>query len=228
MGLLRSDPHSPVPHRSQRTFGSKGDATIGKPTRIRAVSEPSESLPAKKIRDRPTSDAFCPRLESSSITWDNALMPTMQLRFLKAIGESSFWKRAGRLHTKLYRATGGRIGHNAGQITNLLLTTLGRKSGEERTVPLAYLEDGDSYVVVASNGGADRHPAWWLNLQREPNATVELGKRKIVVRASLATAQERTRLWPKLTEVNPFYSRYEKIAERTIPVVILRPKESDG
>lgn len=151
-------------------------------------------------------------------------MSTMQLRFLKAIGESSFWKHAGRLHTKLYRATGGRIGHNAGQITNLLLTTRGRKSGEWRTVPLAYLQDGESYVVVASNGGADRHPAWWLNLQKEPSATIELGNRKVEVRASLATAEERARLWPKLTEVNPFYSRYEQIADRTIPVVILRPE----
>ena len=148
----------------------------------------------------------------------------MQLRFLKAIGESSFWKRAGRLHTKLYRATGGRIGHNAGQITNLLLTTHGRKSGELRTVPLAYLQDGDSYVVVASNGGADRHPAWWLNLQKEPSATVELGTRKLAVRAGLATPQERKQLWPKLTEINPFYGRYEQITQRTIPVVILRPK----
>jgi deazaflavin-dependent oxidoreductase (nitroreductase family) len=153
-------------------------------------------------------------------------MSTMQLRFLKAIGESSFWKRAGRIHTKLYRATGGRIGHNAGQITNLLLTTLGRKSGEQRTVPLAYMEDGDGFVVVASNGGADRHPAWWLNLQKEPSATVELRSRRIPVRASLATPQERARLWPKLTEVNPFYARYEQIADRAIPVVILRPKES--
>lgn len=149
----------------------------------------------------------------------------MQLRFLKAIGESSFWKRAGRLHTRLYRATGGRIGHNAGQITNLLLTTLGRKTGELRTVPLAYLQDGDSYVVVASNGGADRHPAWWLNLQKEPNATIEIGKRKVAVQARLAGAQERARLWPKLIKFNPFYSRYEQITDRTIPVVILQPQQ---
>jgi F420H(2)-dependent quinone reductase len=162
------------------------------------------------------------------MAWDNERMSTMQLRFLKAMGESSFWKRAGRLHTKVYRATGGRIGHNAGQITNLLLTTLGRKSGESRTVPLAYLEDGDSYVVVASNGGADRHPAWWLNLQNEPNATVELGTRRLAVQAGLATPQERARLWPKLTEINPFYARYEQITDRAIPVVILRPRKANG
>lgn len=150
-------------------------------------------------------------------------MATIQMRFLKAMGESSFWKRAGRIHTKLYRATGGRVGHNAGHITNLLLTTLGRKSGELRTVPLAYTEDGDGYVVVASNGGADRHPAWWLNLQKDPNATIEIGTRKVAVQASLATPQERARLWPGLTEVNPFYARYERITDRPIPVVILRP-----
>jgi deazaflavin-dependent oxidoreductase (nitroreductase family) len=93
-----------------------------------------------------------------------------------------------------------------------------------RTVPLAYLEDGDSYVVVASNGGSDRHPGWWINLRNEPKATIEIRKRKIPVRASLATPEERARLWPKLTEFNPFYARYEKIADRLIPVVILRPE----
>lgn len=170
-------------------------------------------------------DAFWRALEYANLAWDNDDMSTIQLRFLKAMGESSFWKRAGRIHTKLYRATGGRIGHNAGHITNLLLTTRGRKSGELRTVPLAYLEDGVGYVVVASNGGADRHPAWWLNLQKDPSATVELGKRQVPVEARLANVEERSRLWPKLTEWNPFYGRYEQITDRLIPVVILQPKK---
>jgi deazaflavin-dependent oxidoreductase (nitroreductase family) len=205
---------------------SKVDATLRKRIHVRTVRELSKFGWQGTGASLQSATHFVPSLESSTVAWDNAPMSTMQLRFLKAIGESSFWKRAGRLHTRLYRATGGRIGHNAGQITNLLLTTLGRKSGELRTVPLAYLEDGDSYVVVASNGGADRHPAWWLNLRKQPDATVEIGKRKLPVRAALATAAERDRLWPKLTEVNPFYSRYEQITDRQIPVVILRPKSS--
>jgi F420H(2)-dependent quinone reductase len=75
---------------------------------------------------------------------------------LKLVGESPVWRVTGRLHAALYRATGGRIGHAAGRITNLLLTTTGRRSGQPRTVPLAYLADGDRFVVVASNGGAGR------------------------------------------------------------------------
>ncbi len=147
------------------------------------------------------------------------------LKLLKAVGESPFWKLTGRVHTALYRATGGRIGHSAGRITNLLLTTKGRKSGAPRTVALAYLADGDRFVVVASNGGSDRHPAWWLNLRADPRATVEVGDRTVEVTAREATEEERARLWPELCAVNPFYSRYERITARRIPLVILEPRE---
>ena len=97
-------------------------------------------------------------------------------RILKAIGESGLWKPIGRLHAWLYRTTGGRIGHRAGHITHLLLTTTGRKSGEPRTVTLTYMAEGDNYILVASNGGADRHPVWWLNLKKNPRAQVQVGK----------------------------------------------------
>jgi len=146
-----------------------------------------------------------------------------QLRLLKTIGESPFWKVTGKIHTWLYRATGGRVGHSAGRITNLLLTTKGRKSGAERTVALAYLADGDDFVVVASNGGSDKHPAWWLNLQAHPVARVEVGSRAVEVTAREASGAEHARLWPKLKEVNPFYGNYEQITERRIPVVVLHP-----
>ncbi|MEW6272804.1 MAG: nitroreductase family deazaflavin-dependent oxidoreductase [Thermodesulfobacteriota bacterium] len=148
---------------------------------------------------------------------------SLGLRLLKAVGESPFWKVTGRVHTALYRATGGRVGHSAGRITNLLLTTRGRRSGEERTVALAYLADGDRFVVVASNGGSDRHPAWWLNLRANPRARVEVGGRTVEVTAREATAEEHARLWPELKAVNPFYGNYERITERRIPVVVLAP-----
>jgi F420H(2)-dependent quinone reductase len=148
---------------------------------------------------------------------------SLQHRVLKAIGESPMWKVTSRVHTWLYRATGGKIGHSAGRITNLLLTTRGRRSGEPRTVALAYLADGDDFVVVASNGGADRHPAWWLNLRHQPRASVEVGDRKLDVTAREATSDEHARLWPALKAVNPFYANYEQITERRIPVVILHP-----
>lgn len=150
-------------------------------------------------------------------------MGSLQLRVLKALGESGFWRWVGRLHTWVYRATGGTIGHAAGGLTNLLLTTTGRRSGEPRTVPLTYLADGENYILVASNGGSDRHPAWWRNLEKTPRATVQVGRETVEVVAGTASPEERARLWPKLTAVNPFYARYERITARAIPVVILRP-----
>ncbi len=140
---------------------------------------------------------------------------------LKRIGESPFWRVVGRLHAAVYRATGGRVGHVAGGISNLLLTTTGRRSGAPRTVPLAYLPDGERWIVVASNGGADRHPAWWLNLQRTPEAVVQVKGETIPVRARRATDAEWARLWPELKRVNPFYAQYERITRRAIPVVVL-------
>ncbi len=148
-------------------------------------------------------------------------MATVVQRVLKQVGESPFWRLTGRLHTRLYRLTGGRVGHAAGKITNLLLTTTGRKSGEARTVPLAYVPDGGRWVVVASNGGADRHPAWWLNLQHSPRATIEVGPDRVEVTGREATDVERARLWPELKTINPFFAQYEQITDRRIPVVIL-------
>jgi deazaflavin-dependent oxidoreductase (nitroreductase family) len=150
------------------------------------------------------------------------------LRLLKLLGESPFWRSVGSLHSWLYRISGGAVGHAAGQLTNLLLTTRGRRSGDERTVTLAYITDGGSYVVVASNGGADRHPAWWLNLRAAPVARVQVGRDILPVTGRLATPAERARLWPKLKEVNPFYGRYEQITAREIPVVILEPVARSG
>jgi deazaflavin-dependent oxidoreductase (nitroreductase family) len=150
-------------------------------------------------------------------------MATPVQRVLKTIGESPFWRVMGHVHTRLYRLTGGRVGHAAGHITNLLLTTTGRKSGAARTVPLAYVADGERWVVVASNGGADRHPAWWLNLRQSPRATIEVGAERVEVSAREATDAERGRLWPELKRVNPFFAQYEQITERRIPVVILEP-----
>ena len=148
---------------------------------------------------------------------------TAGLRLLKRVGESSFWRTTGRLHAWLYRTTGGRIGHRAGSLRNLLLTTTGRKSGAPRTVPLTYMAEGERFVLVASNGGANRHPAWWLNLERNPRATVQVGARTIDVVAHRADGAERARLWPRLKEMNPFYAAYERITPREIPVVVLAP-----
>lgn len=147
-------------------------------------------------------------------------------RFWKFVGESGFWKHFGKLHTSLYRLTGGTIGHSTGQLAHLLLTTTGRTSGEPRTVPVTYMGDADAFVLVASNGGADRHPGWWLNLEKTPRARVQIGSETFDVVAAKAAAEERARLWPRLKAMNPFYAIYEHLTEREIPVVILRRVEA--
>lgn len=151
-------------------------------------------------------------------------MWTVTRRALKLFGESGLWKVISAIHTAFYRATKGRLGHRAAGLASLLLTTTGRRSGSERTVALTYVPDGADYVVVASNGGADRPPAWWLNLQAKPHATVQVGPDLVTVVAHTAGVSERQQLWPKLTAANPFYVRYELLTGRPIPVVILRPQ----
>jgi deazaflavin-dependent oxidoreductase (nitroreductase family) len=153
------------------------------------------------------------------------MMAGLTRRLLKLVGESGFWRVAGKLHTRLYRLTGGWVGFRAGRLTHLLLTTTGRVTGQRRTVPLTYMADGETYVLVASNGGADRHPAWWLNLERRPQARVEVGGATFEVVAARAAPEERARLWPMLKAYNPFYAAYEGLTAREIPVVILRPIE---
>lgn len=125
-------------------------------------------------------------------------------------------------HTLIYRATGGLVG---GRILNspvLLLTTTGRKTGKRRTVPLLYLAERDAVVLVASNGGAVRHPTWWLNLQSNPEAEIQINGTRRRVRARQASPEEKQQLWPLLTAMYPGYQKYQEITDRDIPVVILR------
>jgi deazaflavin-dependent oxidoreductase (nitroreductase family) len=144
-------------------------------------------------------------------------------KFWKFLGESSFYRNIGKLHTRLYRLSGGRIGHRAGGINNLLLTTTGRKSGEKRTCPVAYFEDGKRFVMIASNGGNEKNPVWYLNLKAEPRATIDVGPRRVEVVATTAAAEERARLWSAAVRGNRQFAVYESITNREIPVVILTP-----
>jgi deazaflavin-dependent oxidoreductase (nitroreductase family) len=130
-----------------------------------------------------------------------------------------------RLHTWLYLWSGGRLGHRApftGWRT-LLLTQRGRVTGKERTLPLLYVEDGGRWVVVGSNAGDDRDPAWCANLRATPGARVRVGAREHAVRARFAEGDERERLWRKLVAAFPDYARYERGTARRIPVVALEP-----
>lgn len=128
-------------------------------------------------------------------------------------------------HLFWYRLSGGLIGGSFAGNPILLLTTTGRKSGRRRTMPLLYLRDGENMVLAASNGGNDRHPAWYLNLQSNPEAEVQAGRATMRVRARTAGPEERARLWPRFIEAYSGYAGYEKSTSREIPVVILQPME---
>jgi F420H(2)-dependent quinone reductase len=128
-------------------------------------------------------------------------------------------------HVLAYRATGGLVGHRVpGAPPMLLLDHVGAKSGKHRTTPLAYLGDGEDLVLVASKGGSPRHPAWFHNLRAYPDTTAQVGSERRAVRARVATAEQRARLWPKVVQMYPGYRHYQRRTEREIPLVILEPR----
>ena len=127
-------------------------------------------------------------------------------------------------HVRVYRETDGQRGYHWRGTTILLLTTVGRTSGEPRTTPLIHRTDGDRFIVVASKGGSPANPAWYENLLAEPDATVQVESKQIEVRASSAAGAERERLWSLMTEVWPAYDEYQAKTDREIPVVVLSPR----
>jgi deazaflavin-dependent oxidoreductase (nitroreductase family) len=135
-------------------------------------------------------------------------------------------KLFSRIHVALYRASGGRIGGRFKAAPVLLLTTTGRKSGKQRTTPLLYGDDAGRYVVVGSVGGAPKHPAWYLNLRGNAEATIQVGGRKLTVHADTASPEERARLWTLMTRLYPGYEAYQAKTSREIPVVVLTPPAS--
>ena len=127
------------------------------------------------------------------------------------------------LNIWLYRLSGGRLMGKMGAAPILLLTSTGRKSGRPRTVPLLYLKDDGNFVIVASLGGAPKHPAWFLNLEANPNVQLQVGRERLAAAARRASTEEKARLWPRLVAIYPQYEDYQKRTSRNIPVVILSP-----
>ncbi|GAA4520128.1 nitroreductase family deazaflavin-dependent oxidoreductase [Actinoallomurus oryzae] len=128
----------------------------------------------------------------------------------------------GREHVERYQETDGAEGHDWQGTTVLLLTTVGRKSGQKRTSPLIYRKkDGDTYTVIASKGGADEPPLWYTNLQANPEVEVQVWGEKFAARARTATPEEKPALWEAMAETWPAYNDYQKKTEREIPVVVL-------
>jgi deazaflavin-dependent oxidoreductase (nitroreductase family) len=128
----------------------------------------------------------------------------------------------GQEHVRRYQQTDGVEGHEWREgSTVLLLTTTGRKTGNESTTPLIYDRAGDHVVVVASKGGAPRDPGWYRNLSAHPEVAVQIKGDRFRARARTARGQERERLWRQMNGVWPHYDEYQEKTERAIPVVVL-------
>lgn len=126
-------------------------------------------------------------------------------------------------HIRRYRETDGDVGFLWNGVPTLLLTTTGRRSGDPHTSALIFARNGGDHLVVASFGGASRHPAWYLNLQANPNSEIQVKSEILAVTARTATAAEKPRLWALLTELWPNFDVYQTRTEREIPVVVLSP-----
>ena len=134
-------------------------------------------------------------------------------------------KVMSRLTTRLYRLTNGRIGGKFLKGTDVVLvTTLGRRSGEPRTVPLLFMEDGPDLILVASQGGMPSNPAWYYNVVEHPEVTVNRRGVETDMVASEVGAEERTELWPRLVDMYADFTDYQERTERTIPVIRLSPR----
>ncbi|MDX6476152.1 MAG: hypothetical protein QOH95_1663 [Gaiellaceae bacterium] len=125
-------------------------------------------------------------------------------------------------HVRRYRETGGEVGHEWKQGSKiLLLTTTGRKTGEQRTSPLIYENAGDKYVIVASKGGAPEHPGWYENLSKDPQVELQVKDEIFPARARTAQGEERETLWKLAAQQWPAYDDYQAKTDREIPVVVL-------
>ena len=134
-----------------------------------------------------------------------------------------FIRRVSSFHRNMLKLSGGKfLGAHKGE-PMILLTTTGRKTGKPRTWPLLALRDGDAWVVTGSNGGHDRHPAWYLNLLANPDRTVTVGGLDAVVRARVADDAERAEWYPRFVALVPGYADYQRATTRIIPVVFLEP-----
>lgn len=143
-------------------------------------------------------------------------------RFMKAMAAANVW---------IYRRSGGRLGRNwrfgigfRNPVPICLLEHRGRLSGSKRTTPLVYLREGDRVVVAASNVGRAEDPQWLANLVADPDVVVQIGADRLPMRARVADADERDRLWPALVALYADYAQYQSWTDRVIPVVVLEPR----
>ena len=126
-------------------------------------------------------------------------------------------------HTRMYLASGGTEGHESNGVRTLVLATTGRRTGTARRTCLIYGTSGGGYVVVASKGGAEQDPAWFMNLKADPRVGVQVGTRRLTARARVASSAERATLWAQMVKIFPLYDDYAQKTDREIPIVLLTP-----
>ncbi len=127
-------------------------------------------------------------------------------------------------HVTRYRETDGAEGHDWQNTSVLILTSTGRRTGQQRSTPLIYQRHGADYVVVASKGGAEQPPSWYLNLQQNPEVEVQVEGERFAARARTADPQEKPEMWKTMAAAWPAYDDYQRKTEREIPVVVLQPR----
>lgn len=150
-------------------------------------------------------------------------MPKSPPSQLNSPAADFFIKWMARLNTVVYKVSGGKIGGTFGKAPVALLTTIGRKTGEPRVSPLIYLRDGERIILVASRGGSDKHPMWYLNLRANRTVQVQIKDDVLTLTARAATEDERERYWPKLTAMYPDFDNYRSWTDRVIPIVVCEP-----
>jgi F420H(2)-dependent quinone reductase len=151
-------------------------------------------------------------------------MPKSRPRFVDTKASDFFIKWMSRLNTYMYRRSDGEgFGSNIQGIPVALLTTTGRKSGQPRVNSLYFHRDGDTVVLVASKGGSDNNPMWYLNLKANPKVQVQIKKEVLDLTARDATDDERAKYWPKLVQMYPTYEDYQSWTDRPIPLVVCEP-----
>jgi deazaflavin-dependent oxidoreductase (nitroreductase family) len=143
---------------------------------------------------------------------------------------SKLMRLSSRAHVWVYRKTGGRLGSTwrvgaafRRGVPVLLLTTIGRKSGQPKTTPILYLADGERIIIVGSQGGMAKHPQWFLNLTHTPQVRVQIGPRVREMRARVANPEEHAALWPRLVVLYADFATYQAWTDRAIPIIILEP-----
>lgn len=127
------------------------------------------------------------------------------------------------INAQIIRLSRGKVGSKLGTQTILILHTIGRKSGEERAIPIAYFKYETKYLIVASNWGKDQQASWYLNLKKNPSATLEVQGKVISTNAREAEGEEYAHLWSFVTKLHPPYSDYQKLTARRIPIMIFDP-----